>query len=50
MNEKNVKLLKDLMTAGRKHKTNVVIGILIKSSFDDVNEKKWAEIPASANR
>jgi hypothetical protein len=38
MNEKNVKLSKGLMTAGRKHKTNVVIGILIKSCFDDVDE------------
>jgi hypothetical protein len=38
INEKNVKLSKGLMTAGRKHKTNVVIGILIKSCFDDVNE------------
>lgn len=41
-NEKNTKLSKDLMTAGRKHKTNVVMSILIKSSFvddaDDVNE------------
>ena len=50
INEKNAKLSKDLMTVGRKHKTNVVMSILIKSSFDDVNEQKMAEIPASANR
>ncbi len=50
INEKNAKLSKDLMTVGRIHKTNVVMSILIKSSFDDVNEQKMAEIPASANR
>jgi hypothetical protein len=38
MNEKNVKLSKDLMTTGRKHKTNVVMSILIKSCSDNVNE------------
>jgi hypothetical protein len=38
INEKNAKLYKDLITAGRKHKTNVVMIILIKSFFDDVNE------------
>ncbi len=38
MNEKNVKLSKDLMTTGRKHKTNVVMSILIKSCLDHVNE------------
>jgi hypothetical protein len=38
INEKNGKLSKDLMTAGRKHKTNVVMSILIKSCFDGVDE------------